>query len=153
MEVIELVQHNFQIKVLTRHGVKGCQAAAILIAYGNSDTTAGSRTDLFPLEKSCALRSLPYPPTPAPDQPAGVLWQVAWRAATHPWSLRVWEIDLFTERYASHVARHCSKSVLAKACCIFGRERSSLFGAGMTNLLMGRHDKQLTNQTPMEVNV
>lgn len=47
MEVMELVQYHLQIKLLTGRRAKGCQAAAIPIAFGNSDVTAGSKADLF----------------------------------------------------------------------------------------------------------
>jgi len=47
MEVTELVQYNLQIRVLTGRGAKGCQAAAIPMAFGNSDVTAGSEAGLF----------------------------------------------------------------------------------------------------------
>lgn len=71
MEVTELVQYNLQIRVLTGHGAKGCQAAAIPMAFGNSDVTAGSKAGLLLLgEELCFGIS---PPTALP-QPAGV-WQ------------------------------------------------------------------------------
>lgn len=55
MEVTELVQCNLQTKVLTGHG-------AILTAFGNSDATAGSKTDAFlPGEELCFGIS-PLPP-------------------------------------------------------------------------------------------
>lgn len=62
MEVTELVQYNLQIRVLTGCGAKGCQAAAIPMAFGNSDVTAGSKADLFLLgEKLCFGISPPLP--------------------------------------------------------------------------------------------
>lgn len=72
MEVTELVQYNLQIRVLTGRRAKQCQAAAIPMAFGNSDVTAGSKADVFLLGKA-VLWDLPSPPT-APHQPAGV-WQ------------------------------------------------------------------------------
>lgn len=48
---MELVQYNLQIRVLTGRRAKGCQAAAIPMAFGNSDMTAGSKADLFLLEE------------------------------------------------------------------------------------------------------
>lgn len=71
MEVTELVQYNSQINPLTGHRAKGCQAAVISMAFGNSDLTAGSRVDLFVLgEELCFGIS----PPPVPHQLAGV-WQ------------------------------------------------------------------------------
>lgn len=52
MEVMELVQYNLQIKLVTGCRAKECQAAAIPTAFGNSDVTAGSKAYLFSLEKS-----------------------------------------------------------------------------------------------------
>lgn len=62
MEVMELVQYNLQIKLLTGHMAKGCQAAAIPVAFGNSDVRAGSKADLFLLgEELCFGISPPLP--------------------------------------------------------------------------------------------
>lgn len=62
MEVMGLVQYNLQIKLLTGHRAKGCQAAAIPVAFGNSDVTAGSKADLFLLgEELCFGISPPLP--------------------------------------------------------------------------------------------
>lgn len=68
MEVMELVQYNLQIKLLTGCMAKRCQAAAIPMAFGNSDVRAGSKADLFLHgEELCFGIS----PTTAPQQPAG----------------------------------------------------------------------------------
>lgn len=62
MEVTALVQYNLQIKLLTGHRAKGCQAAAIPMAFGNSDVTAGSKADLLLLgEELCFGISSPLP--------------------------------------------------------------------------------------------
>lgn len=62
MEVTELVQYNLQIRVLTGRGAKRCQAAAIPMAFGNSDVTAGSKADVFLLGKElCFGISPPLP--------------------------------------------------------------------------------------------
>lgn len=62
MEVMELVQYNLQIKLLTGRRTKWCQAAAIPMAFGNSDVTAGSKADLFLLgEGLCFGISPPLP--------------------------------------------------------------------------------------------
>lgn len=59
---MELVQYNLQIKLLSRCRAKGCQAAAIPMAFGNSDVTAGSKADLFLLgEGLCFGISPPLP--------------------------------------------------------------------------------------------
>lgn len=57
-----LVQYNLQIKLLTGHRAKGCQAAVIPVAFGNSDVAAGSKADLFLLgEELCFGISSPLP--------------------------------------------------------------------------------------------
>lgn len=143
MEVMELVQCNLQIKVLTGHRAKGCQAAVTLTAFGNGDTTAGSKTDAFLRGEALCFGISPPLPLLLSSLPRYGRSGTAFGGNG----------GLFPERCASRVARHCFESVLAAAWCIFGRERSSLFGADMTNLLMGRRDEQLTNQTPMKQNV
>lgn len=117
---MELVQYNSQINPLTGRRAKGCQAAAIPMAFGNSDLTAGSKVDLFLLgEELCFGIS---PPT-VPHQPAGV-WQ-EWDGITSAglslpppshggYAGRDEGLDLssvrdpFPECYGSHLARHCS---------------------------------------------
>lgn len=166
MEVTELVQYNLQIRVQTGRGAKGCQAAVILMAFGNSDMTAGSKADLFLLGKELCFG---ISPTTALHQPAGVRQErdgvtstgLSLPPPSHGGragieeeleSLRFWETRIpFQKATPATLQGTAPRALWLKPVGFSEGATADCSGLVMSNVLMRRHDEQLTNQTPMKL--